>query len=58
MAGQVIQEGEDDALSDINVVPMTDVMLVLLIVFLITIPVVNHQCPRHLAEGGLRADGH
>ncbi|HEX5257456.1 MAG TPA: biopolymer transporter ExbD [Sphingomicrobium sp.] len=46
MAGQVIQEGDDDtAISDINVVPMTDVMLVLLIVFLITIPVVNHRVP-------------
>lgn len=46
MAGQVIQEGEEDtALSDINVVPLTDVMLVLLIVFLITIPVVNHRVP-------------
>ena len=46
MAGQVLQEGEDDtAISDINVVPMTDVMLVLLIVFLITIPVVTHRIP-------------
>ena len=46
MAGTVIQEGEDDtAISDINVVPLTDVMLVLLIVFLITIPVVVHQVP-------------
>ena len=46
MAGQVIQEGDEDAaLSDINVVPLTDVMLVLLIVFLITIPVVTHQIP-------------
>jgi biopolymer transport protein ExbD len=46
MAGQVLQEGDDDtAISDINVVPMTDVMLVLLIVFLITIPVVTHRIP-------------
>ena len=46
MAGQVIQEGDEDTtLSDINVVPLTDVMLVLLIVFLITIPVVNHRVP-------------
>src|SRR5438270_12166048 len=46
MAGQVIQEGEEDAaMSDINVVPLTDVMLVLLIVFLIAIPVVVHQIP-------------
>jgi biopolymer transport protein ExbD len=46
MAGQVLQEGDEEtAISDINVVPMTDVMLVLLIVFLITIPVVNHRVP-------------
>jgi biopolymer transport protein ExbD len=46
MAGQVLQEGDEDtAMSDINVVPLTDVMLVLLIVFLITIPVVTHRVP-------------
>ena len=46
MAGQVIQEGEEDAaLSDINVVPLTDVMLVLLIIFLIAVPVVVQQVP-------------
>ena len=33
-------DGEDEAMSDINVVPLTDVMLVLLIIFLITVPVV------------------
>ena len=32
-------------MSDINVVPLTDVMLVHLIVFLITIPVVAHRVP-------------
>jgi biopolymer transport protein ExbD len=30
---------DDTAMSDINVVPLTDVMLVLLIVFLITVPI-------------------
>jgi biopolymer transport protein ExbD len=51
MAGQVIQEGDEDAaMSDINVVPLTDVMLVLLIVFLITIPVVVHQIPVQLPK--------
>jgi biopolymer transport protein ExbD len=45
MAGQVLEGDDDTAISDINVVPMTDVMLVLLIVFLITIPVVTHQVP-------------
>ncbi len=37
---------------------MTDVMLVLLIVFLITIPVVNHRIPVTLPKVRLRADGH
>lgn len=42
MAGAVIQEGdEDSALSDINVVPLTDVMLVLLIIFMVTTPLLN-----------------
>jgi biopolymer transport protein ExbD len=51
MAGSTIQEGaEDDAMSDINVVPLTDVMLVLLIIFLITIPVVIQQVPVNLPK--------
>jgi biopolymer transport protein ExbD len=44
MAGPVVQE-EDTAMSDINVVPLTDVMLVLLIIFLITVPVVIQTIP-------------
>jgi biopolymer transport protein ExbD len=36
---------EEEAMSDINVVPLTDVMLVLLIIFLITIPVVIQNVP-------------
>ncbi len=36
------EQGEDDAeLSEINTTPLVDVMLVLLIIFLITIPVIN-----------------
>ena len=51
MAGTVIQEGEDDsAMSDINVVPLTDVMLVLLIIFIITVPVVIQQVPVSLPK--------
>src|SRR3954469_4742338 len=45
MAGQVIQGDDDEALSDINVVPLTDVMLVLLIVFLITTQVIKQAVP-------------
>src|SRR5438067_505950 len=44
MAGQVLEE-EMEALSDINVVPLTDVMLVLLIVFLIAVPVIKQTVP-------------
>ncbi|HEX2624123.1 MAG TPA: biopolymer transporter ExbD [Sphingomicrobium sp.] len=38
-------EGDDATMSDINVVPLTDVMLVLLIIFLITVPVVIQTVP-------------
>ncbi len=44
MAGPVAQD-EDEAMSDINVVPLTDVMLVLLIIFLITVPVIKQTVP-------------
>jgi biopolymer transport protein ExbD len=45
MAGQVIQGDDESAMSDINVVPLTDVMLVLLIVFLITTQVIKQAIP-------------
>ncbi len=38
-------EGEEESMSDINVVPLVDVMLVLLIIFLIAIPVVLQSVP-------------
>ena len=38
-------EGEEDAMSDINVVPLTDVMLVLLIIFILTVPVAIQNIP-------------
>jgi biopolymer transport protein ExbD len=47
MAMQVGNEGgdEDEVVSAINTTPLVDVMLVLLIIFLITIPVVTHTVP-------------
>jgi biopolymer transport protein ExbD len=33
---------DDDIMSEINMTPLVDVMLVLLIIFIITIPVINH----------------
>ncbi|MEO7392935.1 MAG: biopolymer transporter ExbD [Ramlibacter sp.] len=38
-------EGDDDVISTINTTPLVDVMLVLLIIFLITIPVVTTSIP-------------
>ena len=42
--------GEDDVVSAINTTPLVDVMLVLLIIFLITIPVVIHLVPLDLPK--------
>lgn len=39
--GDTEVQGED-VLSEINMIPLIDVMLVLLIVFIITVPVINH----------------
>src|SRR6478672_10331889 len=50
MAGSTISESEEEALSDINVVPLTDVMLVLLIVFLITTQVIKQAVPVKLPD--------
>jgi biopolymer transport protein ExbD len=41
---------EDEILSAINTTPLVDVMLVLLIIFLITIPVVTHTVPVSLPK--------
>jgi biopolymer transport protein ExbD len=41
---------EDKAMSEINTTPLVDVMLVLLIVFMITIPVITHTVPVELPK--------
>ena len=41
---------EDEVVSTINTTPLVDVMLVLLIIFLITIPVVTHTVPVQLPK--------
>ena len=43
-------EEEAAAMSDINVTPLVDVMLVLLIIFIITIRVILHQVPLTLPK--------
>ena len=44
------QDAEDTLMATINTTPLVDVMLVLLIIFLITIPVVVQQVPVKLPE--------
>ena len=49
MAFKLAHEDEEDSvLSEINTTPLVDVMLVLLIIFLITIPVAMHSVPVNL----------
>jgi biopolymer transport protein ExbD len=43
-------DGQEQAVSAINTTPLVDVMLVLLIIFLITIPVVNYSVPVDLPK--------
>lgn len=53
MAGFMAEE-HDEVMSEINMVPFIDVMLVLLIIFIITVPVMKHavnvQLPRAANE--------
>ena len=42
--------GEDEAMSNINTTPLVDVMLVLMIIFLITIPAITQSVPLDLPE--------
>ena len=41
---------DERAMSEINTTPLVDVMLVLLIVFMITIPVITHTVPVELPQ--------
>lgn len=42
--------GEDEVMNEINMTPLVDVMLVLLIIFIITVPVMNHAVPLDLPQ--------
>lgn len=43
MSFSMDNDDEDDVVSDINMTPLVDVMLVLLIIFIITVPVLTHS---------------
>ena len=42
------EDGDEDAISDINVIPLADTMLVMLIIFLVTVPVIIQTVPVNL----------
>jgi biopolymer transport protein ExbD len=48
--GQGVEEGEQEVMAAINTTPLVDVMLVLLIIFLITIPAIIQQVPVELPK--------
>ena len=48
--GQSLEDAEQEVMAAINTTPLVDVMLVLLIIFLITIPVVVQQIPMELPK--------
>lgn len=55
MAFGSMNSGDDAPMSDINVTPLVDVMLVLLIVFMITMPVLTHSIPLELPTASEQA---
>lgn len=50
MGMNIAADGDDDTISAINTTPLVDVMLVLLIIFLITVPVVVQSTPVELPK--------
>ena len=48
--GQGVEEGDQEVMAAINTTPLVDVMLVLLIIFLITIPAIIQQIPVELPK--------
>jgi biopolymer transport protein ExbD len=47
----VAARGNDEVMSELNTTPLIDVMLVLLIMFIITIPMQSHSVPIDLPNG-------
>ena len=47
------QQDNDDMMSEINMIPFIDVMLVLLIIFIITVPVIKHAVNIELPQASM-----
>lgn len=50
--------GDDAPVAEINVTPLVDVMLVLLIVFMVTMPILTHTIPLSLPTSSQEATKH
>ena len=47
------QDASDEVMSEINMIPFIDVMLVLLIIFIITVPVIKHAVNIELPQASI-----
>ncbi len=56
MAFSTSSSDDDDVLSEINMIPLIDVMLVLLIVFIITVPVMKHSVNVELPQASTQVN--
>ena len=48
----IAQSHDDEVLSEMNVTPLVDVMLVLLVVFIVTAPLMTNALPANLPKTG------
>src|SRR3990167_9592501 len=48
--GGGLDDNDDEVVSDINMTPLVDVMLVLLIIFMLTVPVLTHSVKLDLPQ--------
>lgn len=48
--GNPRDDGDDEVMGEINMTPLVDVMLVLLIIFIVTMPVLTHSVPLQLPQ--------
>jgi biopolymer transport protein ExbD len=49
-------ENEDESISEINVTPLVDVMLVLLVIFILTAPILTHKTTLDLPQASSQPD--
>ncbi|MGH8186804.1 MAG: ExbD/TolR family protein [Steroidobacteraceae bacterium] len=52
MAMSIASGADSDPIADMNTTPLIDVMLVLLIMFIITLPIMTHNTPIEMPRGG------